>query len=206
MNTLCKRITNKIIREWDRARGLDFETALTSEEAGLNPAESHNSTPSGNRYLRRVLDGCDIRSKDSIIDLGCGKGSAMRLMRNYPFKRIAGVELSDKVASIAMNNFKRIGDARCEVMCMDATRFADFKDFSYLYLYNPFPRQIMQQVMSNLLSSLPAQHAFTIIYCNPVCHETIIETGEFARTGDFPADWGNRIFVYQRSARPHVQK
>jgi SAM-dependent methyltransferase len=205
MNKLCKRITNKIIREWDRARGLDFETALTSEESGLNPVESHNSTPSGNHFLKRVLDVCSITLDDSILDLGCGKGSAMRLMRKYPFQRITGIELSDKVASIAARNFKRVGDSRCEVLCMDATQFMDYKPYSYLYFYNPFPRQVMQQVMDNLLSSLPAQRAFTIVYCNPVCHETIIETGKFVQTGDFPADWGNRIYVYQRSLSAYRQ-
>ena len=193
------RLAKRIIREFDRVRGLDFETLMTSEQAGLNPVESHNSTPSGNHFLKKVLSLHGITSNHSIIDLGCGKGSAMRLMRKFPFKRITGLELSNKVASIAAQNFDRLGDTRCEVKCMDAREFHDYSLYSHLYFYNPFPQQIMEQVMNNLMHSLSAKQDFTIIYCNPVCHETVIETGAFIKTGDFEADWGNRIYVYQRS-------
>lgn len=199
MQIFYDRLTNRVTKSWDQLRGLDFESGVTAEQAGLNPTQSHNSTPSGNRFLKRVLDSCLITRDDSILDLGCGKGSAMRLMRRYPFHRIVGVEMSEVVASIAARNFALIGDDRCTVKCMNATHFTDFTSFRYLYMYNPFPCPIMQQVMDNVSMLLPQHHAFTIIYCNPVCHDVVIRSATFIQYRDFQADWGNRMYVYQRT-------
>jgi SAM-dependent methyltransferase len=170
---------------------------MTSESAGLNPIESSNSTPSGNKYLRRVLKDLNISTQNNILDLGCGKGSAMRLMREFPFSKITGVELSSKVAKIAELNFERLKCTRCEIICDDARNFKDFASYSHFYLYNPFPKEVMDVVISNLVGSLSVGGEATLIYCNPVCHDVVMRTGLFNKVADYPADWSNRIYVYK---------
>ena len=199
---LGRRLARKFTILLDSVRGLDFEAAMLAEEAGLDPELSHRSTPSGNRYLNAVLDTLSVSPRHGILDLGCGKGSAMRLMGKYPFQRIAGIELSEKVASIARRNFARLGDPRYEVVCMDAAQFTDYHLYSHLYLYNPFPRFIMEMVLEKIAHSIKEDGArLVIIYCNPVCHDTILKTGMFAQTGDYPAEWENRTFVYEQLSK-----
>jgi cyclopropane fatty-acyl-phospholipid synthase-like methyltransferase len=52
------------------------------------------------------LNDLNITANDSIIDIGCGKGSAMLSMLGFPFARVDGVELSQQIGSIAIRNLK----------------------------------------------------------------------------------------------------
>lgn len=99
----------------DKFRGLDFLTVILPEDVGLDPKQAYHSSPSGNKYLVNVLNDINISSQDSIIDIGCGKGSAMRMMLKFPFARVHGIELSEHIAAIAVNNFKRLNRSRGRV-------------------------------------------------------------------------------------------
>ena len=58
-------------------RGVDFMRIIEAHEVGLDPALAVHSSPSGNRYLIRALEAMSITPADRILDIGCGKGSAM---------------------------------------------------------------------------------------------------------------------------------
>ena len=185
----------------DRARGLDFITAVEPTAVGLDPERSHRSTPSGDRYLRRVLDDCNILPTDSIVDVGCGKGSALRAMLSYPFASLCGIELSPELARIAARNFATLKEDRVRIVCADAADFVLFGTFDFIYFYNPFPSTVMRTVMHNIAASNESRSPEKIVvYNNPTCSEIVQETGGFALIRDYPARWGNRIAVY--SSRP----
>src|SRR3990167_1972630 len=85
----------------ERLQGVYFVARVEPEVAGLHPATARRVSPSGNKYLRTVLDNLAISSNDAIIDVGCGKGSAMCIMLEFPFWRVAGIELSQRIVDIA---------------------------------------------------------------------------------------------------------
>ena len=189
-------------RRWrERLSGVDFTTVARPEEVGLDPARAHMVTPSDRRSLRRVFGDLGITRNDAIIDVGCGKGNAMMLLLEFPFSRVDGIEASPQVAKIARANFRTLAaDAsRYSIAVADAAEFAALDDYNYVYFYNPFPCPVMASFMQNLLASLDrAPRALTIVYDNPVCHETIVGTGAFTRAArDYPDDCGNRIVVYR---------
>ena len=44
------------------------------------------------------------RRHDVFLDLGAGKGRMLLAASRYPFRRVIGVELSDRLAAIARSN------------------------------------------------------------------------------------------------------
>lgn len=181
----------------DKYRGLDFLTATESEDVGLDPNCAYRSCPSGNKYLVNVLRELNISEMDSIIDIGCGKGSAMRTMLKFPFARVHGVELSEHIATIAINNFNKLNETRCKVFINDASEFKDYDAYNIVYFYNPFPENIMKHVINNIMQSiLRSERELIIIYNNPECNDVITCRGAFCMIGDYPDEWGNGIFIY----------
>ncbi|MBP1465519.1 methyltransferase domain-containing protein [Candidatus Chloroploca sp. M-50] len=181
----------------DRLHGLDFLTTLRAEEAGLDPHSAFGSSPSGNKYLKHILTDLKITPKDAILDIGCGKGSALRTMLAFPFVRVDGIELSGKIAAIATRNFKRLNAHRVNVFHGDASMFSGYDAYNIVYLYNPFPVSVMRPVVQALTRSVQeVERELVIIYNNPTCHETVVAQGVFAQKGRYPDQWGNGIALY----------
>lgn len=184
-------------RKIDSIRGLDFHSIIEPEQVGLDPSIVFRSSASGNKYLEAVLKDLHITRSDSIIDIGCGKGSALRTMSKFPFSKIDGIELSEHIVAIANKNIRTLNIKRITIFNQNATVFGRFTDYNYVYLYNPFPSQIMQKVLKNILDSLQQNpRKFVIIYDNPTCNEDILNTGIFNIVAQYPDKWKNEIYVY----------
>jgi SAM-dependent methyltransferase len=195
-----KKWRNRFLRYRDILEGVDFVTGVESETLGLDPSTAFRSTPSGNGYLRDVLKHLNIKTVDRILDIGCGKGSAMRVMLKFPFEYVHGIELSPQIAAIAQNNFKALNAPKLKVHVFvgDASSFKELDKYTHFYFYNPFSAPIMQKVLANILASIQsAPRKIRIIYNNPVCHAEILSSKAFQQNGDFPDEWGNRIFIYE---------
>src|SRR5438046_2096412 len=93
---------------WVRAKGLDF-SPVSVERLGLSNERAKHHAASGGVFLGDVLSEMDIPPGSRIIDLGCGKGSAMCTLARFPFDEVAGVELSAPMARIAQANWQKLG-------------------------------------------------------------------------------------------------
>ena len=187
----------------EELRGLDFAREHNSQEIGTDPTISVGYYSSGNKYLINVLKSLAISTTDNIIDIGCGKGGALRVMLSFPFSWVDGVEISERLAAIVRKNFQklRILPERCRVITMDAAQFQDFDPYNYIYFFNPFTSAVMIKVMANLLASIERKpRKVTIIYNNPTCHDEIVSTGVFRKVGEYPYEWGLKLFVYSTYA------
>lgn len=182
----------------DSFRGLDFLKAVQPESVGLDSKSAYRSTPSGDKYLKRLLSDFYISQQDSIIDVGCGKGSAVRTMLQFPFKRADGIELSSQIANIAQENFNVLNVLnRCHIFIGDASLFGNYDDYNFVYLYNPFPRTVMVSVIEALIQSLVRiDRELIIIYNNPTCHDVVIANDVFQMIGEYPDSWGHGISIY----------
>lgn len=192
------------LRIWaDQRAGLDFLLLARPEELGFDEAIVHRPSPSGNKYLHRLLADLDIRADDTILDVGCAKGSAMRTMLDFPFARVDGVEIAGQLADIASANFKRLGKGNAEVFNANAVEFDGYGRYNFLYFYNPFPKQVMQLTMRQLAQQLAPERESVIIYNAPGCHDVVVENG-FTPMRDYPDQWGNGIRIY--SNRPATSR
>ncbi|HEY4760908.1 MAG TPA: class I SAM-dependent methyltransferase [Thermoguttaceae bacterium] len=164
-----------------RTRGIDLEY-VSCKDLGLSEGTygHHSATPGPE--LEKVLKTLNIGPRDSIIDLGCGKGGALITMASFPFAKIAGLEICQEMAAVAEANLSKLGINRLKIYCANALDFHALDDFNYIYLYNPFLGEIFEQFIKNLQESLARRpRAITIIYRNPKCHEAGVANGLFKR-------------------------
>jgi hypothetical protein len=107
-----------------------------------------------------------VRSKDVLVDVGCGKGRVLNWwLDHYRSHRIYGIELDPEIAAQTRNRLRRFqnvsiltGDV-CELIPADASLF---------YLFNPFDGSVMQRFI-DVLQTSPVAHnglARRIVYYN----------------------------------------
>ncbi len=179
----------------ERLRGLDFSLVTPSADLGYDGALVMKCSPSGNKYLTSLLKNFLLTSSDNILDIGCGKGSAILRMTKFNFNNVDGIEIAKQNAEVAKLNFERLGIDNVHIFNIDATEFDGYNNYNYFYMYNPFPDVVMQLVIFRLREQISEGKKITIIYNNPVCHKTLISAG-FRLLEVYPDQWGNNIHVY----------
>ena len=176
--------------------GVDLSVTYQAD-LGLSPERSNWSSSSGGPFLARVLREMHIGANDSIIDIGSGKGGALITMSAFPFSRMAGVEISDALVAIARENFRRLGLSGIELICTDAAEFTDYDGFNYIYMYNPFPAQVVVPVVRHITASLSrVPRDLTVLYKFPVGHDVFVDSGCFEMVKQFPVG-GSFLNVYR---------
>jgi SAM-dependent methyltransferase len=190
-----QKIYRKIEIIWEKLNGLDFSTVIPVLELGLDESLVGKGSSSCNKYLIQLFNALNITSNDRILDVGCAKGSAIRCMSKFPFSKIDGIEISDILSNIATNNFARLNEKRVEIKNIDASVFSGYRNYNFLYFYNPFPEEVMSKVLIQIQSQINSKKELIIIYNNPVCHEQVLNHG-FYKIKEFPDMWNNGIFIY----------
>lgn len=114
----------------------------------------------------------------TFIDLGSGKGRALLMASDYAFQRIIGVELLAELNEVAVANIARYKSDRqkcfaIEAHAGDARRFDFPAEPIIVYLFNPFPRHVLREVLANLHASMrSAPRPVYVIYHNLI-HERV---------------------------------
>lgn len=91
----------------------------------------------------------------TFVDLGCGKGRALMLASELPFREAVGVELNPELAACAERNllqWNAAGKARCpaRVVEADATEFAWPAGPLLVFIYNSFAPPVTHGVLESL--------------------------------------------------------
>jgi len=155
-------------------------------ELDLPEDRCHYYANSGGPHLDKVLKALKITARDCVVDFGSGKGGALITMSRYPFARIAGVEISPELATIAKQNLDKLNIKNVIMKVCDAADFIDLDDYNYFYFFSPFPSAVMSAVMKNICASLANNpRKATIIYFNPECHDAVVTDSPFVKTNEF---------------------
>jgi len=195
MLRIAKYATRKARILMERMQGLDFSSVIQPEQLGLDSNTYFRGSPSGNSYLRAVMNDLPISPSDAILDIGCAKGSALACMSEFPFARVEGIEISNKLASICVRNFERLKRPKVKCHNIDATKFTRFGEYKYFYFYNPFPVHVLNKVLASITEQSLPEREIIIIYNNPPCELTIQQFG-FIKYRIYPDEWGNGIHLY----------
>jgi SAM-dependent methyltransferase len=159
-------------------------TGMTTGEIGLSEERSYSHRDSGGPDLHKLLRSLPISQMDAALDIGCGKGGALLTLARHPFSRVDGIEISPYLASVARQNVQRLGISNATIVCTDAAEFRDYDDYTYIYMYNPFPEVVLRSVIGNLSVSVERRRRnLTLIYKNPVFHAIIVSAG-FRQIGE----------------------
>lgn len=117
----------------------------------------------------------------TFIDLGSGKGRTLLMASDYPFHRIIGAEIIPELHAIAEENVKRYRSEQQKCFALE-TRLGDAREFEFpdepmvLYLFNPFPADILREVLENLRVSLGARPRETYVLYHNLVHEAVFNT------------------------------
>jgi len=153
-----------------------FDAARGTETTGQLLRLNYGATPV--RTFRRVLAAIDAPLQDFVfVDLGSGKGRAVILAADLPFKRLIGVERSARLHAVARGNFARVAgggraNERIELHCADVVDFVreawPSDDGVLLYLYCPFHSSVLREVRDSILEHPAAREQHLIVaFVNP---------------------------------------
>jgi SAM-dependent methyltransferase len=161
----------RIYNGFDRRHGTETSGVIALGRLGIR----HPAVKFGIRYqaidpgvFRHVLQALRFEidlGGFTFIDLGCGKGRALVLAREFEFKEIVGVELSPVLATCARGNLAKTDSRSTRVVCQDAGEFEFPPGDLVVYLFNPFRSQVFRRVIQNLCSSATGE--VYIVYINP---------------------------------------
>lgn len=135
----------------------------------------------------------------SFVDIGAGKGRALLLASQIPFRKVIGVELSADLARIAENNVERWqsakkagGRAAIHVLNQDALQFCWPRTSLLVFLYNPFACELVEQLLERLEAAARRGHAskgedpearpssaIDLLYANPTCADVVSKRGKW---------------------------
>ena len=123
----------------------------------------------------------------TFIDIGSGKGRALLMAADYPFRRILGIELLPELHRAAKENIGKYksDSQQClaiESILGDACEFAFPPEPTVLYLFNPLPEPGLARMISNLEQSLREHpRPVFVLYHNPRLEHALTRNEVFKR-------------------------
>lgn len=123
----------------------------------------------------------------SFVDVGAGKGRALLLAAELPFRKVIGVEVTEELARIAQRNVARWSrvakpKSKIRVIHEDAAKFRWPRSPLLVYLYNPFACSLVAQMAENLAAVAASGSGLVdLLYVNPTCTDTLTAQGLFVR-------------------------
>jgi SAM-dependent methyltransferase len=134
--------------------------------------------------LRELFRRIEIDERDVFLDVGSGMGRVLLVAARHPFKRVIGVEQNGEMTEIARRNLERTGRRlRCsdvELVTADVLDWEIPDDLTLVYLFCPFPEQVLERFMERLIASIdrtPRTVRLIYNFSTTANRETIMGTG-----------------------------
>lgn len=143
-------------RAFDAEHNVETAGEMSLEAAGVGKTEVQRGNTfyraTWERLIRRAIEqlGVDY-SRYTFVDYGAGKGKAMFVAADYPFKRIVGVEYAPHLHAITRHNCESFRGAtqrcfRLEAFCGDALNYELPAGPVVCFMCNPFDQATLQCV------------------------------------------------------------
>ena len=153
--------------EFDRENGVDTDGRLGGWTYLSDLDIPSSNWIEGNDYaaiepvrFRHVLAGFGIAFENyTFVDFGSGKGRALLLASEFPFKRILGLEFSPELHGIAEENIRRYSSAtqKCQYIQLLNVDFAGYAlppEASVLFFFHPCRTRVLSEVVAGIGRSL----------------------------------------------------
>lgn len=171
---------------WNRAHPYDREHGLRTSRALpgylIRPGEQFGRSatsyiPAQPSIIRTSLAAIPALENCHFVDIGCGKGRALIIATEFDFRAITGIEFSPTLARFAWRHAAACARRHPQrtavnVVCGDALQWKLPDDSLVVFLYNPFGRPLIAQLLARIEASLrETQRDLYIIYYNPAWAE-----------------------------------
>jgi hypothetical protein len=155
------------------------------DAVGENRVHSTRYQATKARPLWTLLNSLDLPRNMGFVDFGAGKGRVLLIAALSGFQKIVGVEFSPRLCECARRNIEifkcRSGlPVRIDIHVLDAARYPIQPDQAIFFMYNPFGRVVLAQVLANLRTSVAmVPRQVWLIYNTPRHHDLIENAGLF---------------------------
>jgi hypothetical protein len=169
--------------EFDRAFGVDTAGLIFldgMEVVGPNRDHGHAYLGVRPRDFRQLLGAIPVAHERYVfVDYGSGKGRALLLAAEWPFKAIVGLEFTPALHRIGETNIQTYQNPACRcgelrTLCMDAAEFEPPREPAILYFNNPFSAGVLSAVLERVQRSLEeCPRDLWIGYQTPIDHRVL---------------------------------
>ncbi len=161
--TVVSRVQRLGNAAFDRVFHIETAGFIDVSELGFEPDCGRPYMPSNCVNLislARMMRALDIGAGDVFLDLGCGKGQVLFVAAHFRFGRVIGIDLCKDLVTVARRNLDpgkhRFRAGRMDLVVGDAAEYQVPDDVNVCYLYNSFPRPVLERVMAQVDASLVA--------------------------------------------------
>ena len=188
---LVRRV--KILQE--KMNGLDFTKSHTAEDLNMPKEIAKMYAPTLKHDFHLIMNHLKIKPTDAILDYGVGKGAAVAMMSEYPFRLVSGVDISKELIDICEKNIKTLGIKNIELFTHDAGEFKEIDDYTHFYLFNPFPGNVVKRVLNNIAKSCERNpRKITFIYYCARHRDVVDEHSYFHEVDELEGKYWKTIF------------
>jgi SAM-dependent methyltransferase len=186
----------------DARRGVSTVGEVPDHALGFRNPQNHAYVATDYEMFRTAIASLKIGTDDVFVDIGSGKGRAVLLAAEHPFRRVIGVEISPLLHAIALRNVARARRRAClnvELVLTDATEWKVPDDVTVLFFFNPFDGAVLAKVCDNIRQSLTeAPRRITIIYvrADKFFEREIAWSEWLVRLHEFPYSDG-KVAIYE---------
>lgn len=175
--------------DYDWEHRVDTTSANVSWRGRLIGLLNSSYQPIEPELFHEMLNSLGIDySRFTFIDIGSGKGRAILMASEYPFRKVIGIELLPELDGIAHENIRKFpGEKRrcvaVQALCGDATNFNFPSEPLVIFMFHPLPEAGFRRVLSNLQNwAAEFSEEGWLIYANPLFEKIVLESGLFRRT------------------------
>lgn len=158
--------------------GIDDLKSL--KKNGIDISHATIYMPVSYAIIENSFEQIPLSGKKHFLDIGCGKGRAMCVAAHYGFSKISGIDFSSKLCEAAVTNLnitqQKFAELNYTLINEDAAIVPIPFDVDCIFLFNPFDKIVMQQIVINIQQSLllkPRQ--LYVIYVNPLLKNIFLE-------------------------------
>ena len=180
---------------------------FSREEVGVLDTNCCPHSPSFSYHAFRTVMKRFVQptQDDVFLDYGSGLGNALLMAATLPFRKVMGVEYSEKLSATAARIVGQVkGRLKCQdiqILTADASTYELPGDVSVIYFFNPFRGTLLRKVIEKIEDSLAkSPRRMRIVYNTPDDFERAIHGCDWLiKKGEvvFPALSRNPTVVYE---------
>lgn len=190
---------------WDPPDGIDVGGRVGISELTIDSArrgQGHGYQASRPDVLRELLGSLNVdHGRLTFIDVGSGKGLALLIASEFPFREIIGIEFAREMHEVAVQNIQAYHHPaqRCHAIrsvLIDAMEFSLPTVPTVFYVNNPFEGRLIRQFAMRVAHSYRARpRDIYFIHGNPLTRRGLHGVPLFTSICERRARWNERLDV-----------
>lgn len=189
-----RRLQLGLARSFERRMGVDTVGAEGLTDYGVEGPDRVYHVASPTLTLRRALRRLGAGPSEVFADIGSGKGQAVLVAAQLPYRRVIGVELSGRMTEIARANVERtrprLACKDIDLVTADALEWEIPDDLTVAYLFCPFLGDTFDAFVERLVESHDANpRPLHVVYAYPFEHNRLVRHDRFAVVDVNSTEW-----------------